>query len=335
MPISEPAPEPTAPPASPDPVVAPTAASPASDTPAESGGNPTWRSWAIAGVVVAVLAGAAVLLLGRSGDDGGADAVATTGTQPTASAGVGAAGGFGPGARGTITDIDGATIIVESSSPDGSTGTTTVETTTETTITESAEGAADDFAVGDDVVAFGETGDDGTMVASTVSEGGGAGFGGPRGGGGLPEGFEPPADGDLPEGFEPPADGELPEGFEPPVDGELPEGFQPPQGGGGAPGGQGAPASGEITSIDDGQMTIESDDGTSVTVSFDDGTTFTVTEDRSFDDLAEGDTVVVVGEAGSDEVVTATSIRIGDTLGVGPGGPGGAPGAPSAEDEEA
>ncbi len=335
MPNSEPAPEPTAPPASPDPVVAPTVASPASDTPAESGANPTWRPWAIAGVVVAVLAGAAVLLLGRSGDEGGADAVATAGTQPTASAGGAAAGGFGPGARGTITEIDGATITVESSSPDGSTGTTTVETTDETTITESVEGAADDLAVGDDVVAFGEAGDDGTMVASTVSEGGGAGFGGPQGGGGLPEGFEPPADGELPEGFEPPADGELPEGFEPPAGGELPDGFQPPQAGGGGAGGQGVPASGEITAISEDSLTIESEDGTSVTVSLGDDTTFTITEDRSFDDLAEGDTVVVVGEAGSDDVVTATSIRIGDTIGVGPGGPGGAPGAPSPEDEEA
>lgn len=357
MPISDPAPEPTAPAPRPDPGPDPAAeastpeaatsaaatSEPAADPTAagatadpedegEGHGRPLWLSWAIAAAVVAALAGAAVFLVGRSGDDGGADAVATAGTNPAAAAaGSGSGGvpgaGFGPGARGTITAIDGATITVESNSPDGSSGTTTVATTDETAITESVDASLDDFEVGDSVVVFGDTADDGTVAASTVSEGDGGGFGGPQAGGGLPDGFQPPADGQVPDGFQPPADGELPDGFQPPADGELPEGFQPPQGGAG-PGVPGAaPTSGEITAISDDSLTVESDDGSSVTVSIDDDTTFTVTEDRSIGDLAEGDTVVVVGEAGDDDVVTATSIRVGDGLGFGAGGPGGPPGA--------
>lgn len=337
MPISEPASEPTAPTADPTPDLVPDPA-PTPDAAEARAGNPLWLSWAIAAVVVAVLAGAAIFVLGGSGDDGGTDTVAAAGTDPAAPAGGGAAGaGFGPGARGTITGIDGSTITVESTSPDGSSGTTLVNATDETVITESVDGSLDDFEVGDTVIAFGETGDDGALAASTVSESDGAGFGGPRAGGQLPDGFQPPADGELPEGFQPPADGELPEGFQPPADGELPEGFQPPQGGDG-PGAGGAPTSGEITDIGDDHLTIEADDGTSVTVSIDADTTFTVTQERSLEDLAEGDTVVVAGEAGDDDVLTATSIRVGDTFGLGaggPGGPGGATGTPSADDEAA
>lgn len=324
MPISEPAPEPTAPPPTPDPAPAPTAASPTSDTADERQGHPLWRSWAIAAAVVAVLAGAAIFLLGGPANGGGTDPVVAAGTDPATSlpaGGDGGGAGFGPGARGTITGIDGGTITVESNSPDGSSGTTTVETTNETAITESVDGSLDDFEVGDTIAAFGGTNDDGTMVASTVSESDGADIG------------RPLAGGDLPDGFQPPADGELPDGFQPPADGQLPDGFQPPQGGGG-PGAQGAPTSGEITAIGDDSLTIESDDGSSVTVSINDDTTFTVTEDRSLDDLAEGDTVVVVGEAGDDDVVTATSVRVGDDLGFGSGGPGGAPGS-SSDDGEA
>ena len=61
------------------------------------------------------------------------------------------------------------------------------------------------------------------------------------GGGGMPEGFQPPADGARPEppaGFQAPADGQMP---------ELPEGFQPPAGGMFQPGGgMEQSASGEI-----------------------------------------------------------------------------------------
>ena len=112
-----------------------------------------------------------------------------------------------------------------------------------------------------------------------------------------------PADGELPDGFEPPADGELPDGFEPP------EGFDPSQGGGPG-GGQGVPTAGEITAIDDGSVTVDVD-GESVMVTVTEDTTVIVTEERSLADLAEGDDIVAVGET-TDDVLTATSIRLGD-----------------------
>ncbi len=338
MSTSDPAPEPTAPQPDTEPTAPPAttptgiAPDPGAAAPAAPDGIP-WRSWAIAAAVVAVLTGAAVFLLGRSGDDGVADTAAATATQGATTATVpGGGAGFAPGTRGTISAIDGGTITLETQSPDGTSGTTTVETTDETMITESVDASLADFEVGDDVVALGATDDGGTLTASSVSESDGTGFGqGP--GGGVPEGFQPPADGELPEGFQPPADGQLPEGFEPPADGQLPEGFQPPQGGA-APGGRGAPTSGEITAITDEGLTIEAEDGTSVTVTVDGDTTFTVTEERSLDDLADGDTVLAVGDTGDDGVVTATSIRIGDGLVLGFGGPGGAPGVPTTTDSE-
>ena len=66
-------------------------------------------------------------------------------------------------------------------------------------MTESVEGSLADLEVGDSVVAIGEDGEDGGIVATTISEGAG-GFG--QGTGGPPGGFEPPADGE-PEGSSP------------------------------------------------------------------------------------------------------------------------------------
>ena len=163
-----------------------------------TGPAPTWRSWAIAGAVVAVLAVAAVFFLGGSGDDAKTADGATAATDQAAGFPAGGGAGPGLGARGTITSIEGSTITVESEDPSGSSTTTTVETTADTTVTESIEGSLDDLDVGDRVVAVGEDGDDGGLAASTISEGDGAGFG--QGPGGPAGGFEPPADGELPEG---------------------------------------------------------------------------------------------------------------------------------------
>ncbi len=281
--------------------------------PADGPGPTTWRSWVIAGAVVAVIAVAAAVFLGGSGDDAGTADAAAVGTDQAEGFPGGGGAGFGLGARGTITSIDGSTITVESEDPSGSSTTTTVETTADTAVTESIEGTLDDLEVGATVVAIGEDGDDGGIVATNIREGDGAGFG--QGTGGPPGGFEPPADGELPEGFEPPADGELPEGFEPPADGELPEGFEPPEGfdpsqGGGPAGGQGSATTGEITAIAEDSVTLDVD-GESVTVTITEDTTVTVSEERSLEDLAEGDVIFAVG-ATDDDVLTATSIQLGD-----------------------
>jgi len=58
--------------------------------------------------------------------------------------------------------------------------------------------------------------------------------------------------------------------------------------------------------------------GTTIT----EDTTVTVSEERSLEDLAEGDVIVAVGET-DDDVLTATSIQLGDAGFGAFGGPGG------------
>ena len=88
-------------------------------------------------------------------------------------------GGF---AFGTVTAVDGNTITL--SSFDGST--VTVTTTPSTTVTKSVQGSLSDLKVGQNVRAMGTTGSDGTVAATSVSEGSG-GFG-LFGGGGRGQG---------------------------------------------------------------------------------------------------------------------------------------------------
>jgi uncharacterized protein YaiE (UPF0345 family) len=93
--------------------------------------------------------------------------------------------------------------------------------------------------------------------------------------------------------------------------------------------GQGGMASGAgftrgtVESNDDGTLTITTSDGETVTVTTGSTTTVTTTIDGDVADLAEGDTVTIVGEADSDGAVAATAITEGES---GLGGFGGAPG---------
>jgi hypothetical protein len=88
--------------------------------------------------------------------------------------------------------------------------------------------------------------------------------------------------------------------------------------GGGAGGGF---TSGTVTSVDGDTVTLELDDGSTVTVTTTDDTTVTTTDEASVADLAEGDSLTVVGEADDDGNVAASSISEGAT---GFGGMGGA-----------
>lgn len=94
-----------------------------------------------------------------TGDEGDAG----TGTGQCAP-GPGRPGGRGPGARGTVTAIDGATLTVETERG----GTVTVTTTDETAVVETTEGDLADIAAGDTVRVMGRTGDDGTVSARAV-----------------------------------------------------------------------------------------------------------------------------------------------------------------------
>ena len=90
---------------------------------------------------------------------------------------------------------------------------------------------------------------------------------------------------------------------------------------GGLPGGgAGGFTSGTVTAVDGSTVTLELDDGSTVTVTTTDDTAVTTIDEASVSDLAEGDSLTVVGEADDDGNVAATSISEGA---VGFGGMGG------------
>jgi len=91
--------------------------------------------------------------------------------------------------------------------------------------------------------------------------------------------------------------------------------------GGGTAGGF---TSGTVTAVDGDTVTLELDDGSTVTVTTTGDTTVTTTDEASVSDLAEGDSLTVVGEADDDGNVAATSITEGAT-GFGGGMGGGTP----------
>jgi hypothetical protein len=94
---------------------------------------------------------------------------------------------------------------------------------------------------------------------------------------------------------------------------------QGPFGGdGGRPDGQfqfgGAAASGTITSVADGKVTIELSNGDTLTYSTDDDTQVVQVDSSSVDDLAEGDEVTVLGSRDDNGDRVARLIRTGDAL---------------------
>ncbi len=91
--------------------------------------------------------------------------------------GQGPGGSFGGMTSGTVVEVEDGVIHVKTS--DGKT--VQVKTSGDTKVTLSEEGSAKDLKSGASVVVQGETADDGTVTASTVTEGGGTGgFGGMR-----------------------------------------------------------------------------------------------------------------------------------------------------------
>jgi hypothetical protein len=114
--------------------------------------------------------------------------------------------------------------------------------------------------------------------------------------------------------------------------GQRPDGAtgDTPTGGGGAGGGMGGFTSGTVTAVDGDVVTLELEDGSTVTITATDDTTVTTTDDASVSDLAEGDSLTVMGEADADGNVAATSITEGAS-GFGGGFGGGTP--PSTDGE--
>jgi hypothetical protein len=79
------------------------------------------------------------------------------------------------------------------------------------------------------------------------------------------------------------------------------------------------PTSGEIVSVDDQTFTVETQDGDSKIVILSGSTTINTTSEGSVDDLAVGETVMVIGEADDDGTVTATTVSVGGEFRGGPG----------------
>lgn len=284
----------------------------------------SWRTWAAAAAVAVLIAGGGGYAISRSdGGDGGTAVAAgeagdATGSAPGAASGPGGGDGTprGMGTAGTIAALDGDSFTIEVAATDQAEATTlTVRTSDDTTFTETADGDLTDLAVGDTIRATGETTDAG-VTASTVVDSGDDELAGPGAGMGGP-----PPDG-VPTGELPaPPDG---------ADG-APTGT-PPEGMGGGRGGPGAMgAAGTITAIDGDVLTVESADGTEVAVTLTEETTISVTTVVTLDDLAAGDTVLVIG-ATADGTVDATAVRAGElpSGGFGGGGPVPPAGAPPA-----
>jgi endonuclease YncB( thermonuclease family) len=93
---------------------------------------------------------------------------------------------------------------------------------------------------------------------------------------------------------------------------------------GDTPVGMGGFTSGTVTAVDGDTVTLELTDGSTVTITTTDDTTVTTTQNSSVADLAEGDSLTVVGEADDDGNVAATSIAEG-ARGFGGGAGGGTP----------
>ena len=232
--------------------------------------------------------------------DAGADATPPFSQEggPVMGGGPGGLAGIG----GEVTAIDGSTITVENQGRDGTTTTLTVETDDDTSVTTSLAGTVDDLAVGDTIVAFGETTDE-QFVASSVDEGAG-GMRGPVFQAGGPSGA-PGGDVATSGTGRPPV---FTEGQTPP-DGSMPAGGPA----GGPPSGQtvqmdGRLVAGTIVEIDDSTITVESQDGVQTVVALDDATTITVSEDLALSDIAIGSTIRVSGDD-TDGTVDETTVH--------------------------
>jgi Cu/Ag efflux protein CusF len=254
-----------------------------------------WRSWVIAAVVVALVAGGVGFMMSRSSNSSSAATTPQNSDSSGAPSSGGPRGGARQGTRGTVTKIDGSDITVETTDQSGTKSTTVVRTSGDTTYTQSVSGSITDLKTGDSIVVTGQS-SNGAVTATAINDTGSMTFGRRNGNGnGNSSGGPPNFSGAPPNG------------------GNFPNGGQ-----GGARGPGGNFTIGQIKAIDGSTITLSSFNGDSVTVTTTGTTTFTVTKSASLSDVKVGDTIAAAGNS-SNGVVTATNVRIGDT-GFGPGG---------------
>jgi hypothetical protein len=97
-------------------------------------------------------------------------------------------------------------------------------------------------------------------------------------------------------------------------DGPMPSGGFAGRNGGGM-------VSGSIIAVDSNSITIQTPDGNTKIVLFGASAAISLVTQGSAADLTTGANVVVSGTTNTDGTVTATSIRLGDSLSVAPGAP--------------
>jgi hypothetical protein len=90
------------------------------------------------------------------------------------------------------------------------------------------------------------------------------------------------------------------------------------------PGIGGNMVAGSIIAADETSITVKTSDGSTKIILVSGSTSISLTTEGSVSDLATGEPVVVSGTTNTDGTVTATNIRLGDTLGLA-GAPGGIP----------
>lgn len=71
------------------------------------------------------------------------------------------------------------------------------------------------------------------------------------------------------------------------------------------------PVSGEITSIDNGSITVKTQDGGSKIVTVSGSTTIKIATNGSLSNLAKGDTVMIIGTTNTDGTISAKSVTTG------------------------
>lgn len=74
------------------------------------------------------------------------------------------------------------------------------------------------------------------------------------------------------------------------------------------------PISGEITSLDNETITVQSSDGSSQIIIYSDSTKVNKTSEGSISDLQVGEKISVMGSAGTDNIVNAQVISLGNDM---------------------
>jgi hypothetical protein len=261
-----------------------------------------------AGVTAVAIAVAA--FVGLHVGDSGAKSTTNRSGAPSASGAPGNGfGGFGGANRGTITAINGSTIVMKTAS-----GTSvTVKTTSSTTANAVVASSLSKLAVGDHVMVTGTTSSSkiaATRVVDTGTQSTFAGPGGPGGFGGTPPSGANGATGSgAPSGT--PPNGASGSGF----------GGTPPSGANGTNGrgpSGGFPTGGTITAINGSSFTVKTMAGSTVTVTTGTSTTFSAEQSSSLSALKVGDTISVrsntrpSANTAASTTITAASITEGD-----------------------